>query len=149
MSSRRESRWRRAGWAAFSFLVAWLVSGLAWVLFARPWIVTPGIGTAWGDAAALLIFVAGFAAIGWVLVVLPLARYGDHDGWFFATRSAPLIGALCGIAILVLECAVFFQLPPWEMFGGSSGESTVVLVALAAVFGAVLWWTYTRAMRPR
>jgi hypothetical protein len=97
---------------------------------------------------AMFFFVGGFAAIGWFLVVLPLVRFGDHDGWFFHPRASPLVGASCGVGILLTEYGVFFRLPPWEILGDLTDPSAS-LVVLAGVFGAVLWWTYTRGPRVR
>lgn len=137
---------RRIARAALSFLVAWMITEALWVLWTRPWVTTPGLGPQWGDAVAMFLFVGGFAAIGWFLVVVPLVRFGDHDGWFFHPRASPLVGAFCGVGILLTEYGVFFRLPPWEMLW-DPGHQSLSLVVMAGVFGAVLWWTYTRGVR--
>lgn len=145
--TRRDSVGRRIGWAALAFLGGWGATGLVWIAFTRPWIPTPTLGTSWGDTLAILLFEAGFAAIGWFLVVLPIVRFGDHDGWFFRPALAPLIGAACGVAILLAEMAVFFQVPPWAAIDDTGDESLRLFIVLAGVFGGVLWWMYARAMR--
>ncbi len=141
------SPWWRIGRAALAFLIAWAVTGVLWVAFTQPWVSRMELGTGWGDTLALLLFEAGFAAIGWFLVVLPLVRFGDHDGWFFRPRPAPLVGALSGIAILLAEYAAFFRYPPWEVVGDLNDSNVTFQFILAAVFGATLWRTYTRATR--
>lgn len=138
------SPWRRIGVAASSFLVAWLATGVVWTLWTRPWVVSPGSGTGWDDTLAFLLLEAGFAAIGWLLVVLPLVRLGNHEGRFFDPRTAPLVGAACGLAILLAEYALFFHLPPWEVLIVTDDQGLAVQLVMAALFGAVLWWTYTR-----
>lgn len=144
---RRDSVRRRVAWAGVAFLAGWVASGAVWVLFTRPWVPTPTLGPGWSDAMAILLFEAGFAAIGWFLVVLPLVRFGDHDGWLFRPRLAPLIGAVCGVAILLAEFWAFFGLPPWESLAGTGDDGVRLLAGLAAVFGGVLWSTYTWATR--
>lgn len=91
----------------------------------------------------MLLFEAGFAAIGWFLVVLPLIRWGNHRSRFFRPLTAPDVGAACGVGVLLAEYAGFFRLPPWEVLSDLEDPTIGPMVLMAAVFGAVLWWTYT------
>jgi len=149
-SRRRPPTARKAACAALSLLVAWVVVVLAWALWTRPWVVTtPALGTGWDDLGAMALLVGAFAAIGWVAVALPLITLGNHGGWFFRPLTAPLIGAVCGVAILLTEFAFFFDYPPWDMLADRGDVGVVSMVGVAALFGATLWWTYTLAVRGR
>jgi hypothetical protein len=102
-----------------------------------------------GDASFFAALVAFFALLGWSASVVPLALYGNHDGWFFRPRLAPFIGAFSGLVILVLEMWLFFDSPPTRLLGGTVEFGDLYLLSIAAVTGSVTWWVYTAWMSRR
>lgn len=138
---------RRLARAALAFLVAWAVAGVSWALWTRPWIASPVGGTGWDDLGVMLLFAGGFALLGWIVVVLPIVRFGSHRGWFFRVGTAPFVGFVCGVGILLAEYAAFFGYPPWRVWDDLADPGVYGVLLMAGVFGAALWWTYTWSVR--
>lgn len=103
--------------------------------------------TRWGDILLFDAVIGGFAAGAWAVSVLPLALFGTQRGWFFHVVPAPVIGAVCGVALLVLEYWIFFDVSPADLRAGGTSFQDGYLMVVAAVIGAVTWWTYTWRLR--
>lgn len=140
LASRGPARPRARVTAAFrALVVGWLAgSAVTWLVEA-----STGGRAGWGDTLLFDLFIGLFAGGGWLLSVLPFALFASHDSWLFRPVTAPLVGAACGVALLLLEIWVFFDDPPWRMVRGGVDSGAVYLLTVGAVVGAVLWSTYT------
>ncbi len=103
-----------------------LAFGALWVGWICGSLVTWGVElmvsgpTRWGDILLFDAIIGGFAAGAWAVSVLPLALFGTQRGWFFHVVPAPLIGAVCGVALLVLEYWIFFDVSPGDLVEGGT-----------------------------
>ena len=135
----------RVAVALGALLVGWiagcvLVAGVEGLLVA---------GSDLDDVLGFALLIGAFAGGAWLVSVLPLALFGNHEGRFFRPASAPLVGAGCGTALLLLELWVFFGDPPWAVFRGGIDFGAAYLLTVAAVVGAALWTAYTLWMHRR
>lgn len=126
-----------------SGVLGWLLAGAASFAFDR--FLVQGGGSATGDMLVFVLLIGAFVAGAWTVSVLPLVLFGDHGSWIFRPLVAPLVGASCGVLLLVLENWVFFDFPPWQLIAGGLDFSEAYLLALAGVVGAVTWTIYTVA----
>lgn len=132
----------RVSLAFGALLVGWLAgSAVTWLVEAssrgRP---------AVGDTLLFDLLIGLFAAGAWVVSVLPLALFGNHDSWFFRPVTAPVVGAVCGVALLLLEIWIFFGDPPSRALRGGVASGAGYLSTVGAVVGAVAWTAYTAWM---
>lgn len=106
------------------------------------------VGPANPDANLFFILFLGlFAGLGWVVSVLPLAMFGNHEHWFFNPRTAPLVGAACGVLLLGVELRVFFGEAPWPFQGGAVDPQAAYPLTVAGIVGASMWSLYTGLVR--
>ncbi len=135
----------RVALAFGALLLGWLAgSAMSW------WIegLTAG-GSGWADVLAFDVIIGLFALGAWLVSVLPLALFGNHDRWFFRPVAAPAVGAVCGVVLLLLEIWIFFGDPPWQIVRGGMDSGAVYLMTVAGVLGGVLWLAYTSWMHHR
>jgi hypothetical protein len=128
----------RIGRAAAAFGIAWVVTSGVWIAWIAPW-TEPRPGAGWSDTLGFLLIVGGFAALGWVFVVVPLVVWVAPRSWLFARRTAWIVGAASGVAILLAEYAAFFQLYPPEVLREVGDPGVGMMLATAGIFGGVLW----------
>lgn len=131
---------------AFGALLVGWIAGCVVVLGVEGFLVA---GSDLDDVLGFALLIGAFAGGAWLVSVLPLALFGNHDGWFFRPAYAPLVGAACGVALLLLEIWVFFGDPPWGVVRGRIDFGAVYLLVVAAVVGGALWTSYTAWMRRR
>jgi hypothetical protein len=130
--------------AFVSLLAGWLVAGSAALGF-EGLAVDGRVVSA--DMLLFVLIIGLFAAVGWAVSVLPLVLLGDHGAWPFEPQLAPLVGALCGCALLLVEMWVFFDSPPWEALTAPFEAGSGYLLILAGITGATTWSVYTRWVR--
>ena len=131
--------------ALASGLLGWLLASAASFAFDR--FLVQGGGSATGDMLVFVLLIGAFVAGAWTVSVLPLVLFGDHRSWIFRPLVAPLVGASCGVLLLVLENWAFFDFPPWQLIDGGLDFGEVYLLTLAAVVGAATWTAYTVLIR--
>ena len=105
------------------------------------------------DMLLFVLLIGLFAGGGWAITVLPLVVLGDHGGWLFDPRFAPVVGAMCGVGLLVLEMWIFFDVAPWDSLTAGFDAGSAYLLILSGIVGATTWSVYTsrvrRQARPR
>jgi signal transduction histidine kinase len=121
---------------ALSFVTLALGWGLAYVGFVLFQVHGLGFGST-TDVEFLLFWPVLFILVGWSLAVVPLVGRLEPDHWIFAPRSASLVGAVAGVAILAVLLA------PFRLWAGAFPP----FVAFAAGVGLVGWTGYTLAAR--
>jgi len=108
------------GWAA-AYLYFLLVQSLVWHR------VT--------DRAAMLVWPALFAALGWIVAVLPISLFVKPESWLFAPSRAWAFGAVAGLAVFLALVGWWtpFWRSPWYL-------------GFPIILGAVACWVYSRAL---
>jgi hypothetical protein len=126
-----------------ALLAGWLAGSVA--VFAFEGLLVEGMIRV-PDMLWFTAIIGLFAAVGWLVSVLPIALLADHRHWFFRPAFAPFVGAASGAALLLLETWVFFGVAPWDYFSSPRfGDAYLMTVAL--LVGAVVWTVYTAAVR--
>lgn len=135
----------RVAIALGSCVVGWLCAGV--VAFAFEHFLVQGGSAGSGDMFVFVLLIGLFAGGAWTVSVLPLVIFGDHGTWIFRPWTAPVVGASCGVFLLVLASWIVFGTSPWELVEGGLDFGETYLLALAGVIGAVTWVTYTVAVQ--
>ena len=126
----------RVGFSFLALVAGW-IAAIATTLALEAGMSTPR----WADVLLFDLIIGAVALAAWAVSVVPLAIYGDHGSAFFRPALAPVIGAVCGVALLL--AAVWIMGTPPARFLGGDPAATWYFVAPAAVLGGTCWWIYT------